>query len=84
MMVWSNDVDSRDWDELSEDQIVEEAIKGLEKAGGGILALQDIQPATARALPKLLSELKQRNFKIVHVVATQPQARANTKKSARP
>jgi peptidoglycan-N-acetylglucosamine deacetylase len=83
MMVWSNDVDSRDWDERSEEQIIEESIKGLEKTGGGILALQDIQPATARALPKLLFQLKQRNFKIVHVVPAQPQpqARANVKKT---
>ncbi len=74
MMVWSIDVDSRDWNDASEDQIVENAIKGLERSGGGILAMQDIQPATARGLPALLEELKRRNFRIVHVVPGQTQA----------
>jgi peptidoglycan/xylan/chitin deacetylase (PgdA/CDA1 family) len=85
MMVWSIDVDSRDWnDGISEEQIVEGTIKGLERSGGGIVAMQDVQPTTARALPQLLQQLKQRNFKIVHVVPNQPQARANTGKAARP
>jgi peptidoglycan/xylan/chitin deacetylase (PgdA/CDA1 family) len=85
MMVWSIDVDSRDWDDTSEEQIVDATIKGLERSGGGIVALQDIQPTTARALPQLLAELKRRNFRIVHVVPQQSQAaRAGTGKVARP
>ena len=34
----------------------------------GILLLHDIQPATALAFPEILSELKARGYKIVHVV----------------
>jgi peptidoglycan-N-acetylglucosamine deacetylase len=30
--------------------------------------MHDIKPATARAMPVLLSELKRRGFRIVHVV----------------
>ena len=33
----------------------------------GVLLLHDIQFVTAEALPKLLRELKKRDFKIVHV-----------------
>jgi hypothetical protein len=33
-----------------------------------VLLLHDIQPRTVLMLPKLLSELKRRGFKIVHVV----------------
>jgi peptidoglycan/xylan/chitin deacetylase (PgdA/CDA1 family) len=77
MMVWSIDVDSHDWDDdASEEQIVQRTITGLESNGGGIVSLQDIQPATARALPLLLQELKRKNFRIVHVVPNQPVARA--------
>jgi peptidoglycan/xylan/chitin deacetylase (PgdA/CDA1 family) len=84
MMVWSIDVDSRDWEDTSEEQIVDATIKGLERSGGGIVALQDIQPTTARALPQLLVQLKRRNFRIVHVVPQQSQARAGAGKAARP
>lgn len=78
MMVWSIDVDSQDWADASEERIVQQTITGLERAGGGIVALQDIQPATARALPMLLQELKRKNFRIVHVVPAQPVARAES------
>lgn len=70
MMVWSLDVDSEDWKEPTEDQLVDRIIERLEKAGKGIVLMHDIQPVTARALPMLLVELKRRNFRIVHVVPT--------------
>ncbi|MPZ37385.1 MAG: polysaccharide deacetylase family protein [Rhizobiales bacterium] len=78
MMVWSNDVDSRDWSGSSEEQIVARIMSGLEKAGRGIVVMQDIQPATARALPLLLEQLKRRKFRIVHVVANHPPAKSST------
>lgn len=84
MMVWSIDVDSRDWNDTSEEQIVENAMKGLERSGGGILAMQDIVPATARALPALLEELKRRKFRIVHVVPSQAQAGVELKPGQTP
>jgi peptidoglycan/xylan/chitin deacetylase (PgdA/CDA1 family) len=40
----------------------------IEKAGKGILLMHDIQPGTRRVLPQLLRELKNRNYRIVHVV----------------
>lgn len=83
MMVWSIDVDSRDWDDISEEQIVEQVMKGLDQYGGGIVALQDIQPTTARALPLLLARLKERKYKIVHVVAPPPQTNSAGAKNAR-
>jgi peptidoglycan/xylan/chitin deacetylase (PgdA/CDA1 family) len=54
LMVWSNDVDSRDWRESSEEQVVAQIVSGLERAGRGIVVMQDMQPTTARALPLLL------------------------------
>jgi hypothetical protein len=79
MMVWSIDVDSQDWNDISEEQIVEAIMKGLDRFGGGIVAMQDIQPATARALPLLLARLKERKYRIVHVVPPQPQTNAGAK-----
>lgn len=75
MMVWSIDVDSRDWNDASEEQIVQQTMSGLQRTGGGIVSLQDIQPATARALPLLLEELKRKKYRIVHVVPNQFVAR---------
>jgi peptidoglycan/xylan/chitin deacetylase (PgdA/CDA1 family) len=76
MMVWSIDVDSFDWNGITEEQMVEETIKALEKAGKGIVLMHDIQPVTARALPQFLEELKKRNFKVVHVVPAAPKGKA--------
>jgi peptidoglycan/xylan/chitin deacetylase (PgdA/CDA1 family) len=84
MMVWGIDVDSQDWDEASEEQIVAQTMKGLAQYEGGIVALQDIQPATARALPLLIAELKREKYKIVHVVPAQAQAARVDTKSAPP
>jgi peptidoglycan/xylan/chitin deacetylase (PgdA/CDA1 family) len=70
IMVWSIDVDSDDWVPASDDALLERTITRLEQAGKGILLLHDIQPVTARMLPRLLLELKKRNFRIVHVVPT--------------
>jgi peptidoglycan/xylan/chitin deacetylase (PgdA/CDA1 family) len=78
IMIWSIDVSSEDWTELTEDQMVELVITGLEKAGKGIVLMHDIQPLTARALPKLIAELKRRKFNIVHVVPAPAPATKST------
>lgn len=68
IMIWSIDIDAEDWTKITDTQLIDLVISRLEKAGKGILLLHDIQPVTALALPKLLAELKRRNFHIVHVV----------------
>ena len=47
---------------------MQRAIQRLDAKGRGILLLHDIHPATALALPSLLKELKERGYKVVHVV----------------
>jgi peptidoglycan/xylan/chitin deacetylase (PgdA/CDA1 family) len=76
LMIWSIDVDSFDWNGVTEEQLVEDTIKSLEKAGKGIVLMHDIQPVTARALPLFLEELKSHNFKVVHVVPGAPRGRS--------
>jgi peptidoglycan/xylan/chitin deacetylase (PgdA/CDA1 family) len=68
VMAWSADFDADDWKHISADQITARVLARIESKGRGILVLHDIQPATARALPKLLRELRARHFHIVHAV----------------
>jgi peptidoglycan-N-acetylglucosamine deacetylase len=67
-MAWSIDLAADDWTHINNKEVARRAISRLEARGKGILLLHDIQPATALAMPEILSELKARGFKIVHVV----------------
>lgn len=69
LMVWSIDADSLDWTFTTPDKLVERTMAELERVGKGILLLHDIKAVTVRALPTLLAQLKQRGFRIVHVVS---------------
>ena len=74
IMVWSIDVDSDDWMSTNDEALLNQTVDRLEKAGKGILLMHDIKPITARVLPKLLVELKKRNFHIVHVIPAKDNA----------
>jgi peptidoglycan-N-acetylglucosamine deacetylase len=71
-MVWSADFKADDWSGISADQITARVLARIGAKGRGILVLHDIQPETARALPKLLRALRARHFRIVHVVSAGP------------
>jgi peptidoglycan/xylan/chitin deacetylase (PgdA/CDA1 family) len=71
-MIWSIDADSIDWTFTTPDKVIERSMTELERVGKGILLLHDIKPATARALPSLLAQLKIRGFRVVHVVPQPP------------
>lgn len=70
IMVWSADFDADDWTHISSDQVIERVLSRLHRKGRGILVLHDNQPRTARAVPRLLGELRARHYRIVHVVPT--------------
>jgi peptidoglycan/xylan/chitin deacetylase (PgdA/CDA1 family) len=76
VMLWSIDIDPEDWRPLSPDEVVARILSRLEKRHSGIVLMHDVQPHTAAALPKLLSELKARGYRIVHVVAGKAEASA--------
>jgi peptidoglycan/xylan/chitin deacetylase (PgdA/CDA1 family) len=69
---WSLDFLADDWTHISAREIARRALQRIEARGHGILLLHDIQPATALALPTILTELKARGYKIVHVVPATP------------
>lgn len=68
------DVISNDSHIASPDRLVEKTLSRVEAEGGGIVLFHDIKPQTARALPTILTELKARGYKVVHLVAARPYA----------
>ena len=69
LVTWSTDIVADDWKRIGAREIVRRAMHRLEAKGRGILLLHDIHPATVLALPILLKELKDRGYRVVHVVA---------------
>jgi peptidoglycan/xylan/chitin deacetylase (PgdA/CDA1 family) len=67
---WSADEVADDWHHgITARQIVRLAMKRIaSRDHRGVLLLHDIHPATAEALPMLLSELKEHGYHIVHVI----------------
>lgn len=66
---FSVDIVPGDTNGLGPSAIVRNTLSQLRRKGKGILLLHDIKPATAAALPSLLSALKRHGYKIVHVVS---------------
>jgi peptidoglycan/xylan/chitin deacetylase (PgdA/CDA1 family) len=67
LSVWSTDVVADDWIGISPGEVAERALARLDRRGGGILLLHDIQRRTVAALPIILSELARRRYQVVHV-----------------
>lgn len=73
LVVFSTDVVADDWfRHISPAQIVQRAMRRLDKRGRGILLLHDIHPWTVAALPELLKELKDHGYHVVQVVPPAP------------
>jgi len=61
------DVDSFDWRTRSPSRVVQTVMAGLERRGRGIILFHDIHASTVQALPELLSQLKAKGYKVVHL-----------------
>jgi peptidoglycan/xylan/chitin deacetylase (PgdA/CDA1 family) len=73
LSVWSVDADADDWlRSATPDAVTAKLLSRIEKRGRGILLLHDVQPVTALALPQVLRALKQRGYRVVHVVPQGP------------
>jgi peptidoglycan/xylan/chitin deacetylase (PgdA/CDA1 family) len=66
------DVDSRDFRTRDPGAVERAVLTQLAGARKGIILFHDIQPSTAHALPGLLAEMKERGFKVVHLVPKKP------------
>ena len=71
--IFSIDVDSYDFKTRSSTVVIRNVMSQLEKKGKGIILFHDIQPSTAGALGTLLSELKAKGYKVVHITGKQGQ-----------
>lgn len=69
---FSVDVVSNDSYTNSPAKVISTTLSSLEGRKRGILLFHDIKPATAKALPTLLRELKKRGYKVVHMRAKKP------------
>ena len=63
------DIDSFDWRTRDPKSVIRRVMAGLERRGRGIVLFHDIHASTMRALPELLSLLKGKGYKIVHLRA---------------
>jgi peptidoglycan/xylan/chitin deacetylase (PgdA/CDA1 family) len=82
LMVWGADVPADDWHKLGPNEVARRAVQRLEYKGKGILLLHDIHQRTVEALPLILQELKERGFRIVHVVPSSPERPATVTAAA--
>lgn len=67
--IFGIDVDSRDFKTRSGTVMRNRVLAGLKKKGRGIILFHDIQTSTARGLDSLLTALKTRGYKVVHMTA---------------
>lgn len=68
----STDISSDDWMGIGPRAIIQRTMARLAKRGRGIILFHDRKPATATALPGLLRALKQKGYRIVHIVSRKP------------
>ena len=76
--IFSHDLDSFDFKMHKPEDVVKSVMTKLERKGKGIILMHDFQQATAKAVPTILSELKAKGYKVVHMrakasLATLPQ-----------
>jgi peptidoglycan-N-acetylglucosamine deacetylase len=69
MAMFSIDMDAYDYKTLQPAAVHKAIVQQAQTLRKGIILMHDIQPATAGALKGLLTELKAKGFKIVHMVA---------------
>ncbi|MCB1504910.1 MAG: polysaccharide deacetylase family protein [Hyphomicrobiaceae bacterium] len=66
--ILSIDVDSYDWRARSRSIMFNNVLSQLKSRGKGIILFHDIQRVTATNISALLDELKERGYKVVHLV----------------
>jgi peptidoglycan-N-acetylglucosamine deacetylase len=79
LVAFSSDTVADDWHRhIKPRDIISRAMSRLEKRGKGILLLHDIHKSTVAALPELLKELKEKGFRVVHVIPGEAPGRIET------
>jgi peptidoglycan-N-acetylglucosamine deacetylase len=68
MAVFGSDVWASDWRMMTPQEELKLVLERLEKEKKGIVLFHDNKPITAKMLPDFLRALKERGFKVVHLV----------------
>ena len=66
--IFSIDVDSKDFLTRDSNAVFQKIMDQLKAQRKGIILMHDIQPSTAGMIKRLLDELRDKGFKVVHVV----------------
>ena len=66
------DVDSKDYQTRDSGIVHRRIMEQLAKSRKGIILLHDIQPSTAKGIMNLLDDLRDKGFKVVHMVPKAP------------
>jgi len=64
----SADIDARDYRIRTKSRLVKRVMRQLDRRGKGVILLHDTKKVTARALPALLTALRDSGYKVVHLV----------------
>src|SRR5215510_7009948 len=72
--IFSHDLDSFDFKMHNPEEVVKSVMTKLERKGKGIILMHDAKSVTAKAIPTILSELKAKGYKVVHMRAKAPLA----------
>ena len=70
--IFSADFDSFDFKMRRPEQVRQSVMTKLQKHGKGIILMHDFRHATAEALPEIIRQLKDRGYKVVHMVPRAP------------
>lgn len=70
--VFSMDIDSFDFKHRNPEKVIDSVMGKITKKGKGIILMHDFQKSTAKAMPKLLKQLKEKGFRVVHLTAKGP------------
>jgi peptidoglycan/xylan/chitin deacetylase (PgdA/CDA1 family) len=70
--IFSHDLDSFDFKMRKPEDVIKSVMTKLERKGKGIILMHDFQQATAKAVPELLTLLKDKGYKVVHMKPKTP------------
>jgi peptidoglycan/xylan/chitin deacetylase (PgdA/CDA1 family) len=68
LAAFSIDIDSRDFETKDPAAVYERVMREVAASRKGIILFHDIHASTARALPRILEELKAQGFRVVHLM----------------
>jgi peptidoglycan-N-acetylglucosamine deacetylase len=68
MAVFGSDLWASDWRKMTPQEELKLVLERLDEAGKGIVLFHDNKPVTAKMLPEFLRALKERGYKVVHLV----------------